>query len=254
MPCTCEFQFTMSLSDINKNKIKWKQITDTNLNIDYAEKFIPETVASDLLQKFESEFKYFTGSLATVKVFGKWHPIPRQQVAFGDEGLKYKYSGNAIPALPWPDSVKQLRNTLMEVTGHYYNFVLVNKYRDGNDCMGEHRDDELELDPDTPIASLSFGETRDFVLKCHQKSFTSYRAKCKTHILPLGHGDLLLMNNPSNKYWTHCIPRRKNITRVRINLTFRKLIQGEKGSSKRKSEETTSPYFNEKNVKKKQCP
>lgn len=31
--------------------------------------------------------------------------------------------------------------------------------------MGEHRDNEPELDPDFPIASLSFGQERPFIFK-----------------------------------------------------------------------------------------
>ncbi len=45
--------------------------------------------------------------------------------------------------------------------------VFVDRYNDGNDKMGEHKDDEKELDPQAPIASLSFGQARDFVLR-HQ--------------------------------------------------------------------------------------
>lgn len=33
--------------------------------------------------------------------------------------------------------------------------------------MGEHKDDEKELDPNVPIASLSVGQPRDFYFK-HQ--------------------------------------------------------------------------------------
>lgn len=39
------------------------------------------------------------------------------------------------------------------------------RYRNGNDHMGEHRDNEPELDPKFPIASISFGQARQFVLK-----------------------------------------------------------------------------------------
>lgn len=38
--------------------------------------------------------------------------------------------------------------------------------------MGEHRDDEKELDKNTPIASISLGQERMFVLKhaeCRKK-------------------------------------------------------------------------------------
>lgn len=41
------------------------------------------------------------------------------------------------------------------------------RYRDGNDHIGEHKDNETELDKNTPIASLSLGQQRLFVLK-HQ--------------------------------------------------------------------------------------
>lgn len=39
------------------------------------------------------------------------------------------------------------------------------RYRNGNDHIGEHRDDESELDPSAPIASISLGQRRTFVLK-----------------------------------------------------------------------------------------
>ena len=44
----------------------------------------------------ENELEYLTGDLATVKVFGKIYPIPRKQAAYGEVGVKYKYSGNNI--------------------------------------------------------------------------------------------------------------------------------------------------------------
>lgn len=39
------------------------------------------------------------------------------------------------------------------------------RYRNGTDHMGEHRDNEPELDPTVPIASISLGQERTFVLK-----------------------------------------------------------------------------------------
>lgn len=43
------------------------------------------------------------------------------------------------------------------------------RYKDGSDKMGEHKDDEKELDPKVPIASLSLGQQRDFYFR-HQDS------------------------------------------------------------------------------------
>ena len=41
--------------------------------------------------------------------------------------------------------------------------------------------------------------------------------------LVLNDGLLLLMEKPTNKFWYHALPRRKNSPGTRINLTFRKV-------------------------------
>lgn len=42
--------------------------------------FLNRTEARDAFICLENEVKYFTGDLAKVRVFGKWHDLPRQQV------------------------------------------------------------------------------------------------------------------------------------------------------------------------------
>lgn len=39
------------------------------------------------------------------------------------------------------------------------------RYRNGSDHIGEHRDNEPDMDENVPIASLSLGQQREFVLK-----------------------------------------------------------------------------------------
>lgn len=60
-------------------------------------------------------------------MFGKYHEIPRQQVAYGDEGLKYSFSGVTVPARSWIASIKTARDLIASFTGYDYNFVLVNR-------------------------------------------------------------------------------------------------------------------------------
>lgn len=62
-----------------------------------------------------------------VRVFGKWHQIPRQQVAYGDHGVNYQFSGVTIPAKPWIEPLKTVKELISKVTGYDYNFVLVNR-------------------------------------------------------------------------------------------------------------------------------
>ena len=193
----------------------WSHITQNNLNISYAEIF-EKKVSKTIFGILESEIEYFTGDLAKVKVFGKIYPIPRQQSAYGDCGIKYKYSGTTVPALPWTNCLEKLRDVVEKLAGVRYNFVLVNRYRDGNDKMGDHKDDEKELDKDVPIASLTFGAERDFIFKHENKKEDVVK-------IVLKNGMLLLMHHPTNSYWYHGLPPRKRCLEPRINLTFRKI-------------------------------
>ncbi len=106
-----------------------------------------------------------------------------------------------------------------------YTYVLSYRYKDGFDHIGEHRDNEKELAPGSCIASLSLGQSRDFVFR-----HTDARGKNASRtILPvkleLHSGSLLLMNHPTNVYWYHSLPVRKKAMGVRINLTFRHMIK-----------------------------
>ena len=77
--------------------------------------------------KLESEIEYFTGELAKVKVFGKVYNIPRQQSAYGDPGITYRYSGTTVPSKPWCPCLAKLRDLVWQYAGVRYNFVLVNR-------------------------------------------------------------------------------------------------------------------------------
>ncbi|XP_050431832.1 DNA oxidative demethylase ALKBH2-like [Adelges cooleyi] len=205
----------------NKQSTRWKKVVAENLDLDYCEKFLNLSEATALMDYMENNVQYLDGRLTQVKVFGVYHPIPRQQVAFGDVGVTYKFSGTVIAAQPWPQPVLELKKKISSERGINYNFVLVNRYRNGDDHMGEHRDDEPELDKMIPIASVSLGQTRKFVLK-HGDVKKKLR-KVENIKLDLHHGSLLFMNWPTNEYWYHSIPKEKAATKVRLNFTFRKI-------------------------------
>lgn len=90
--------------------------------------------------------------------------------------------------------------------------------------MGEHKDDEKDLCPQHPIASLSLGQPRDFVFK-HQDCRGKNAKRCiDTVKLLLENGSLLLMNFPTNRFWFHSLPKRIKVMGPRINMTFRKML------------------------------
>ncbi|MFM7126496.1 MAG: alpha-ketoglutarate-dependent dioxygenase AlkB family protein, partial [Actinomycetota bacterium] len=98
-------------------------------------------------------------------------------------------------------------------TGQVFNSVLVNLYRDGNDSMGWHADDEPELGPEPVIASVSLGRTRRFRLR--------HRETRDIVEIDLESGSLLVMSGLSQARWMHAVPKSKRIVEPRINLTFR---------------------------------
>lgn len=148
----------------------------------------------------------------TLKFGGKEVLVPRLQAWYGDR--RYGYSGLKLEPLPWTPVLDGIRRKISAATQLEFNSVLVNHYRDGNDSVAWHSDDERELGPDPQIASLSFGATRRFELR-HRK-----RKQMRTSV-QLESGSLLLMGSGLQRHWTHQLPKDAGITLPRINLTFR---------------------------------
>ena len=151
-----------------------------------------------------------------IRLFGRWHRIPRLQHWCADEGVLYRYSGRTLPAAPWSEELLWLRQRTEQLTGLVFNSVLVNLYRDGNDAMGWHADDEAELGPAPWIASWSFGANRDFCLRRKGESRTGHR-------MTLEDSTLLLMAPAIQQHWQHALPRRQRVSQPRLNLTFRQV-------------------------------
>ncbi|KAM7391915.1 hypothetical protein PAMP_022562 [Pampus punctatissimus] len=203
--------------------VPWQKIEAEGLDCDYALLF-HEKEADHLFKQLEEEVVYSTGEEAKVQVFGKVYNIPRKQASYGDAGLTYTYSGVTRLACPWTPTLEYIRDAVTKTTGQTFNFVLVNRYKDGQDHMGEHRDDEKELDPLCPIASVSLGAARDFIFRHRDARGKQSCRQIQPVKLVLAPGSLLLMNSPTNTFWYHSLPVRKKVLLPRINLTFRRIL------------------------------
>lgn len=148
-----------------------------------------------------------------IQVYGKRYLQPRLLAWYGDDGICYRYSGDTLIAKPWTQALKQLKARCEKLTQRRFNSVLLNLYRDGQDAMGWHADNEPELGPEPVIASVSLGCARRFDLK--------HRVHGHRHNVVLPHGSLLVMAGPTQQYWVHQIARSAKIRSPRINLTFR---------------------------------
>ncbi len=150
-------------------------------------------------------------------MFGRSVAIPRLQAFMGDDQISYRYSGLNLITKPWHPAVLELRNLLKAETGIEFNVVLLNLYRNGQDSMGWHSDDEPELGDNPVIASISLGAKRRFLLRSTDKS------NPEKSELALNSGSLLWMGTGVQQNWQHSLPKTKVCHQPRINLTFRRI-------------------------------
>lgn len=171
----------------------------------------------DLLESLDSE----GWKAQEIQIMGKKIPQPRLTCSWANPGVSYTYSGLTIEPSPFPgylDTLKVRIESLPELQGASFNYVLGNKYRDGKDSIGFHSDSEKELGPNPTIASLSLGGTRKFVLKhARDKSVTPVE-------IELTHGSLLIMAGTTQTNWVHGVPKTSKPVDTRVNLTFRKIL------------------------------
>lgn len=154
-----------------------------------------------------------------VVMYGRVHKARRRVCAYGDDGVSYRYAGTRKPARPWTPTLLKLKRKVEAATGQCFNFVLLNRYDNGDDMIGYHADDVRDLRPQSTIASLSLGAERDFFLKPASqaaKAITSKTVKKR-----LEHGSLLCMSGNTQTHYKHSVPARRSVTNVRVNATFR---------------------------------
>ncbi|XP_007885843.1 alpha-ketoglutarate-dependent dioxygenase alkB homolog 3 [Callorhinchus milii] len=149
---------------------------------------------------------------------------PRLTSWYGE--LPYTYSRSTMKPNPhWHPLLTMLKDRIEEVTGHTFNSLLCNLYRNDKDSIDWHSDDEPSLGTNPIIASLSFGETRNFELRKkpppEEKGDYTYVDRIR---IPLDHGCLLVMEGETQKDWQHRVPKEYHDRGVRINLTFRTIF------------------------------
>ena len=174
--------------------------------------FLGKTEADALVERIltEAEFKQ-----NYIQIFGR-KAIPRLEAWYSS--WDYPYSiGVVLQAAPMPEYLQAVIHRIAKAGFGDFDAVLINRYRNGHDCIAAHSDDDYG-DPEPVIPSLTLGATRPFRLarivgKKLDKSTT-------VEYLP-GHGDLLVMRGRTNADWQHWVPRTAKAVGERINLTFR---------------------------------
>lgn len=150
-------------------------------------------------------------------IFGKRIITKRKVAWYGDYDFEYTYSKITKRALFWTQELLVLKAIVEKKTGEQFNSCLLNLYHSGDEGMAWHSDAEKDLKKNGAIGSLSFGAERKFAFK-HKESK-------ETVSLILEHGSLLVMKGATQNHWLHRLPPTKRISKPRVNLTFRMIVQ-----------------------------
>lgn len=192
------------------HKQEWRLGDDCHIAL--TTDFFEKDVASEYFQALLVRLNWVQSE---IRMAGRFVKIPRLNAWYGDARARYQYSGAFFTPEDWTPELLAIRGAVELASGQKFNSVLANYYRDGQDSVAWHADDEPELGRNPYIASLSLGDTRRFLLRpINPKSADKIE-------INLAHNSLLLMSGALQHHWHHQIPKTSLSKGPRINLTFR---------------------------------
>lgn len=165
-------------------------------------------------EQYSSVWNRHPSEFHKIKIAGKETEIPRWQQAYGKS---YNYSGAMIEAAEPDELISNLISLMNVLVGsEMFNMCLCNWYKPEH-YIGKHSDDTKQLVINSPIASISWGYTRTFVLTPKEKG--------ETLSLDLNNGDLVIMGGTCQQTHKHEIKKisekKQSSADTRINFTFR---------------------------------
>ena len=190
--------------DIIENILPYDGVTS------YYGKIFSEEEANCYFDKLMSEIEWKSDEAV---IFGKLIETKRKVALYGSEAFRYTYSGRTKTALPWNNTLLEIKEKIESISGEMFNSCLLNLYHDGSEGMAYHSDGEKDLKDNGAISSLSFGAERKFNFK--------HKTTKELVSLILENGSLLMMKDVTQKFWLHRLPTTTKIIKPRISLTFR---------------------------------
>jgi len=129
----------------------------------------------------------------------------------------------------WPPAIARILKRVEEETGYKFDIAIIQRYDSGSVDLGWHYDRLPDGSPEEIIASVNFGETRNFQFRPRWredgKEYGYKTDRSEHHIdMPLEDGDIFLMREGTQENWEHRVTRGLSHERLgpRINITFRR--------------------------------
>src|SRR5208337_2259115 len=172
-------------------------------DVAYIPDFLTQAEADELLARIRTAADFRQNY---IQIYGL-KAIPRLEAWYGS--WDYPYSkGVVLKAAPMPSYLQTVIDRITAAGFGMFNSVLINRYRNGNDYISPHSDDDYG-DPEPTIPSLTLGASRPFRLAKMVVNEVNRMKLDKTttvEFLP-GHGDLLVMRGRTNAEWQHWVPK-----------------------------------------------
>lgn len=133
--------------------------------------------------------------------------------------LRRAIAGTTLEAAgPIPSILQGMVVWACRVIDPRLNGVLGNFYEGPTHYISQHNDDTRDLLSNSPIVTISFGETRPFRLT--KDGFTASNGR-KFLEFPAADGCVFVMPFATNDAWKHGVPARKSHHGRRISITLR---------------------------------
>jgi len=182
--------------------------------LEYIPAVFDPSLGTRLMTKFVAEVPW---SQKVVTMYDKQVITPRLSAWFADlDTYDYTSLRKSAPNV-WTPELLLIKAIVEQIAGVTFNSVLLNYYRDGNDSVAWHSDNEKALGTHPTIASVTFGQVRAFDIRNKANHSEKYSVR-------LEHGSLLLMKGDLQAKWDHRIAKSIRPMRPRLNLTFRVVL------------------------------
>jgi alkylated DNA repair dioxygenase AlkB len=167
------------------------------------------------LQKwYHSENMYFSNDWGTSNKYERW--------------MSHNYDETLLELQNYLQ--QKINNLYFNYNGYnnpLFNSCLINKYRNGNDSIKRHSDNQSHFGENPTILGLSFGESRTISFErrmydpMNPKIIKKDKNKKDNFNLKLEGNSMFIMAGSSQKYFTHEVKKEINKTNTRYNMTFR---------------------------------
>lgn len=182
------------------------EYSDDNFRVSYFQNFVrnsKERIIKELLPLIKQKFRYRKDG----ELFQK-----RYCLIFGkDYKIIFKGKIHTRKAIDYGKNLQKLKERIEKIFRETFDTCVVQYYSSGKIGIKRHRDTEVEKN--TIIASVSFGETREFVFENFGRKF----------VFPLEDSSLFLIHPPTNNIWLHSLPP-CDVKGWRMSIIFRKTI------------------------------